>query len=71
MVGSLSLGEEKQETLVERCIPVKTNAEHAIVPEGRHKEVLVFSALAKSSQRPIAQRDLPNPDKYVLTDQMI
>ena len=55
MVGSLSLGEEKQETLVERCIPVKTNAEHAIVPEGRHKEVLVFSALAKSSQRPIAQ----------------
>ena len=52
-------------------IPVETNAKHAIVPEGRHKEVLVFSTLSKSSQRPTAQRDLPNPDKYVLTDKMI
>ena len=60
-MGSLSLGEEKQELRVERCIPVKTNAEHPIIPERSNKEVLVFSALAKRSKRSITQGDLTDP----------
>ena len=66
MVGSLSLGEEKQETLVDRCIPVKTNAEHAVVPERRHKQVLVLPSLSKHRQGAVTEGDLahaaPVPD---------
>ena len=44
-----------------RATPVKTNAEHPIVPKRGNKEVLVFSALAKGSKGSIAQGDLADP----------
>ena len=46
---------------MEGNLPVKTNAEHPIVPERGNKEVLIFSALAKGSKRSITQGDLTNP----------
>ena len=35
--------------------PVKTDAEHAVVPERGHKEVLVLPSLPKHRQGPVTQ----------------
>lgn len=40
--------------------PVKTNAEHAVVPEGRYKQVLVLPSLSKHSQGAVTKRNLAN-----------
>ena len=46
--------------------PVKTNAEHAVVPERCHKQVLVLPSLSKHRQGAVTERDLahaaPVPD---------
>ena len=46
--------------------PVKTNAEHSVVPERRHKQVLVLPSLSKHRQGAVTEGDLahtaPVPD---------
>ena len=42
-------------------VPVETNAEHSVVPESRHEQVLVLPALTKDRERPVRQRDLAHP----------
>ena len=42
-------------------LPVQTDAEHSVVPQSRHEQVLVLAALSEHGERPIREGDLAHP----------
>ena len=42
-------------------LPVQTDAEHSVVPQSRHEQVLVLAALSEHGERPVRERDLAHP----------
>ena len=47
-------------------LPVQSNAEHAVLPEGSEEEVGVLPAVPERGQRPLGQGDLDHPGQDLL-----
>ena len=65
LVMNLSLNLERASLLITIWYydikPVKTNAEHSVVSQSSHKQVLILSALSKHGQRTVTQGYLTHP----------